>query len=155
MNKTTDRRWPDPLEAPDPARVQQTLEEFWKILAWLPDLLARDEQLLAAETIYALRALVLELMLALNGIRRPAASAYLNIYLSERQRVALEQTLVAPRVGNESWIGQAVALVVIYRWYAPQLVERHRLTYPQAQEEEAWRALRDGVPGWPAHITSE
>ncbi len=155
MNETTDRPWPDPLEAPEPERIQRALEAFWETLARLPDLLSREEHLLAAETTAALRALVLELMLALNGIQRPAGSAHLNTYLSERQRAVLEQTLGATRVANESWIGQAVALVVIYRWYAPQLVERHRFTYPQALEEETWRALREGVPGWPAHVTSE
>jgi len=155
MDKTTDKRWPDPLEPPDAGRIQQVLEAFWETLARLPDLLARDEQLLAAETLHTLRALVLELMLALNGIRPPAGSRHLIAYLSARQRTALERTLVAPRIENKSWIGQAVALVVIYRWYAPQLVERHRLDYPQAREAETWRALRDGIPGWPAQVTSE
>jgi len=155
MDETTEKRWPDPLETPEPDRIQRALEAFWETLARLPDLLARDEQLLAAETTHALRALVLELMLALNGIRPPAGSRHLNIYLSDRQRAALERTLVAPRVGGDSWVGQAVALVVIYRWYAPQLVKRHRLVYPQTREAETWRALRDGIPGWPAHVTSE
>ena len=47
-----------------------------------------------------------------------------------------------------------VALVVIYRWYAPQLVERFDLTYPSSDEEEAWHRLQQ-IPQWPQSIATE
>lgn len=150
-----DQPWPDTLETPDSARVQQLLSAFWETLERLPNLITRGEQLLAAEVTHELRGIVLEMMLALNGIRRPAASAHLNSYLSASQRAAIERTLIAPTADGDSWIGQAVALVVIQRWYAPQLVERFDLIYPQPQEERVWKTLRDNLPDWPAHITSE
>ena len=115
----------------------------------------RQECLLAAELTQALRGIVIELMLALNGIRRPGATRNLNTYLSANQRTALERTLAAPNAAGESWIGQAIALLVIYRWYAPQLCARFKLTYPQALEDEVWQALRTGIFEWPASITSD
>ena len=147
--------WPDPLAAPEPEAVQRLLVRFWACLRSLPDLLARDELLLAAESVVSLRAIVLEMMLALNGIQRPAATTHLNSYLSQSQRAALQRTLVAPAVDADAWIGQAVALVVIYRWYAPQLVQRYALTYPAALEREVWTDLQDALPAWPAQVTTD
>jgi len=67
----------------------------------------------------------------------------------------LEKTLVTPEVSPESWIGRAVALVVIYRWYAPQLVEKYNLTYPQALEDKVWAQLQHELPDWPLTVTTE
>lgn len=149
------RQWPDPLVAPESREIEQMLVGFWDILRQLPDLLNRDEQLLASETVAALRTTVIDMMLALNGIQRPAGTHHLNSYLSENQRTALERALLAPEVSADTWIGQAVALVVIYRWYAPQLVERHHLTYPLTLEDATWQALRQYLPKWPAEITTD
>ena len=149
-----DHAWPDPLQPADPAQITLLLEHFWRTLAKLPELLARQEFLLAAELTATLRRTVLELMLALNGIAWPAGTAHLNGYLGASQRAAIEKTLLAPGAGAESWIGQAVALVVIYRWYAPQLVEAHTLAYPHAAEESALARLR-ALPGWPLAIQTD
>ncbi len=146
--------WPDPLQPPDPTYVEATLARFWRDLALLADLLASDELLLAAEHAAGLRGLVLELMLALNGIARPAATRRLNGYLGASQRAALEKTLALPRVDADSIMGQAVALVVIYRWYAPQLVATFGCTYPADQEEAAWAALTAALPDWPLTVTT-
>jgi hypothetical protein len=151
MNPST---WPDPLNPADAAHIQAILEQFWHILATLPDLIERRENLLAADTTAQLRRIVVEMMLALNGIAYPAHTSHLNTYLSDRQRAAIEKTLLAPSVGPESWIGQAVALIVIYRWYAPQLVDKYRLSYPQTAEEAAWLHLRR-LPDWPLVIATD
>jgi hypothetical protein len=155
METSASHSWPDPLEVPDTAAVARQLASFWRTLGQLPALLEKDEQLLAAELIQALRAIVIELMLALNGIRRPADTRDLNRYLSANQRTALERTLTAPAPTSECWVAQAVALVVIYRWYAPQLTKRFDLTYPQAAEDRAWQTLRGGIYDWPAAITTD
>jgi hypothetical protein len=146
-------QWPDQLQEPDPARVQQILADFWHLLAELPDLIERDEQLLCHDTTSALRVIVLEMILALNGIASPQTTRHLNHYLSASQRAALEKTLLAPDADASAWVGQAVALVVIYRWYAPQLVEKLVLTYPQAAEDAAQAAL-GRLPTWPITITT-
>ncbi|MCS6828729.1 MAG: hypothetical protein NZ553_19120 [Caldilinea sp.] len=146
--------WPDLLSPADAIHVQRTLEQFWNILATLPDLIQRRENLLAADATARLRRFVLEMMLALNGVAYPTDTRHLNTYLSDTQRAAVEKTLLMPTVGAESWIGQAVALVVIYRWYAPQLVEKYGLRYPRAAEEAAWLRLR-GLPDWPLVIATE
>lgn len=130
------------------------LEFFWITLACLPDLVQRQEHLLAAETTSTLRRIVLELMLALNGIAWPTGTTHLNSYLSASQRAAIEKTLLAPAISAESWIGQAVALIVIYRWYAPQLTARHALDYPHTAEATALAALRQ-LPDWPLTITTD
>ncbi len=153
--RTTADIWPDPLEKPDSDQVAQQLSAFWTTLDGLPALVQHDERLLAAELVQTLRGIVIDLMLALNGIRRPAGTRHLNRYLSPSQRTALERTLTAPAPQMDAWIGQAVALTVIYGWYAPQLTARFELTYPQALQENVWNALRNGIFEWPASITSD
>ncbi len=166
---TSGRVWPDPLFVPDPDDVNQMLVSFWHQLRHLSDLLSderrqntptapatnNDENLLAIECLAGLRAIVIDMMLALNGIARPARTIHLNTYLSKNQRAALERTLLAPQISGETWIGQAVSLVVIYRWYAPQLVERYRLLYPADLEHEVWSTLRQRVYDWPADISTD
>jgi len=155
MRNTTHTTESDDLQPPDPTRIQHVLADFWQMVRALPDLLARDEYLLAEELTAQLRALVLEMMLALNGIQRPPSTRHLNTYLGDSQRAAIEKTLVAHSVGRGAWIGRAVALIVIYRWYAPQLAETYALTYPQTLEDEVQALLRTEIPDWPAQITTE
>lgn len=155
MDETLPPQWPDPLTAPDPQRVQHLLHAFWTHLAALAPDLADAQWLLAAEQIDRLRQMVLEMMLALNGIARPAATKALNSYLSESQRMALEKTRQLPTVDTDGLVGQAVALVVIYRWYAPQLLERLGGDYPAQSEEDAWQQLTAAVPAWPVQVTTE
>ena len=147
--------WPDPLQRPESKHVEHMLTNFWHTLAGLSDLIQRNEHLLANEQTETLRRIVLEMMLALNGIQRPQGTLHLNSYLGESQRYVLEKTLIASSASGESWIGRAVALVVIYRWYAPQLVEKYRLEYPQAAEEAALQHLQTQLPDWPLEIKTD
>jgi hypothetical protein len=151
----TIRRWPDNLERPTGEYVAQLLRSFWVEIEALPDLLLRDENLLAAATTAQLRRIVLAMMLALNGIRYPGGTRYLNGYLGPAQRDAIEKTLLAPAVGADSWLGQAVALVVIYRWYAPQLTAAFDLRYDAALEAQTLAALQAQLPDWPNTITTD
>ena len=147
-------QWPDPISPSKPEHIQTLLHGFWETLAHLPDLLARGEHLLAEHCTADLRLIILEMVLALNGISRPTTTRHLNTYLSASQKAALEKTLLAPVVNGASWVGRSVALVVIYRWYAPQLVSRYELVYPIAQEEQTWRLLQQ-IPEWPKTVTTE
>ncbi len=147
--------WPDPLQRPTPDQVAARLADFWRLLGDLPDLLRRQEHLLADHLTTELRGVVIELMLALNGIQWPVGTRHLNRYLSASQRAAIEKTMVAPAVDADSWIGRAVALVVIYRWYAPQLVAHYGLVYPQQQEEAVWALLQREIPDWPLAVTTD
>ena len=150
----SESNWPDTLQPAQPADVQFLLTIFWTQLAVLGDLLPRGQFLLTAEQLHLLRQIILQMMLALNGIQRPATRD-LNAYLSTSQRAALEKTLILPQVDEDAWIGQAVALVVIYRWYAPQLVAKFSLLYPREQENAAWQTLVATLPTWPKQITTE
>ena len=154
----SEARWPDILLPPQPAHIQDLLDTFWTELAVLADLLPRQQFVLAVEQVHSLRQIILQCMLALNGIQRPATRD-LNTYLSANQRAALEKTLLLPSVDYPAWaetlIGQAVSLVVIYRWYAPQLIAKHNLHYPRAQEQAAWQTLLEALPTWPQTITTE
>ncbi len=150
----TQPQWPDALRRPTSAEVQGLLTAFWTDLANLPDLVNREEHLLAARCTDRLRATVVEMMLALNGIAYPQGARSLNIYLGESQRAAVERTLIAPTPWAESWIAQAVALVVIYRWYAPQLVEAFALAYPHELEQEVWQRLLRQIPNWPTSVST-
>lgn len=149
----TQHTWPDSLQPVDAAHIACQLAEFWHMLAHLPDLIERREHLRAASLTTSLRQTVLELMLGLNGIAWPENTMHLNTYLGESQRAAIEKTLLAPAVSGESWIGQAVALVVIYRWYAPQLVAVHGIAYPQDAEDAAMLELHR-LASWPRTITT-
>ena len=71
------------------------------------------------------------------------------------QRAAMEKTLLMPAVAGESWIGQAVALVVIYRWYAPQLVSTYALAYDDGLEAATLTRLHAELPDWPTAITTD
>ncbi|MBK8049906.1 MAG: hypothetical protein IPK16_24065 [Anaerolineales bacterium] len=146
--------WPDHLQPPDPSRIETQLARFWAELLALGTLIDAGEQLLCSEQTATLRAIILELMVGLNGIAYPTGTHHLNTYLGPSQRAAIEKTLVAPSVSAEAWIGQAVSLVVIYRWYAPQLVERFGLHYPADAETEALGRMRTLLPDWPQSITT-
>lgn len=148
-------QWPDTLHAPTATAVAAHLGAFWHLLQRLPGLLQRQEHLLADHLTTELRGVIIEMMLALNGIQWPTGTQHLNGYLSASQRAALEKTLVTPAVSAESWLGRAVALVVIYRWYAPQLVEKFGVTYPQALEEATWQLLQRELPDWPLTVTTD
>jgi hypothetical protein len=149
------RPWPDPLTAPEPDAVQHSLETYWVQLAQLADLIARHQLLLAHDVLSELRNIVLEMMLALNGIARPQATTALNVYLSASQRAALEKTMLLPASDPESFIGQAVALTVIYRWYAPQLVAKFDLNYPHLTEQTVWIKLVNQLPDWPQQVSTD
>lgn len=151
----TQVQWPDVLQAPTAAAVEANLGKFWQLLQPMPELLQRQEHLLAEHLTTQLRSVIIEMMLALNGIQWPSGTQHLNGYLSASQRAALEKTLMAPTVSGESWLGRAVALVVIYRWYAPQLVEKFAVPYPQALETEVWQCLQRDLPDWPLTVTTD
>lgn len=145
----------DQLVPPEPAEVQQQLDAFWRQLAGLARLAPRDEYLLLQELVDEMRRTVLALMLALNGIKRPDGTVQLNSYLGDSQRAAINSTLSLPETSRESYVAQAVALVVIYRWYAPQLIARYNLTYPGELERAVWQQLRESLFDWPATITTD
>ena len=151
----TNTQWPDDLRPVEREEVAQLLQDFWQQLARLPELVSRNEHLLCAACTGELRQIVLRMMLALNGITWPAQTRHLNGYLSKSQAAAIEKTLLAPAVAAETWIGQAVALVVICRWYAPQLVAAYNVPAPDASEQATLALLHASLPDWPATITTD
>jgi hypothetical protein len=135
--------------------VAQLLPAFWQTLDRLPDLLQRHEWILAEALTAELRTLVVEMMLAMNGITPPQGTRHLNGYLGASQRAVIERTLAAPHAGGESWLARAVALTVIQSWYAPQLVERFGCAPPTALEEAVRARLIATLPDWPLQIESD
>ena len=142
------------LQKGDAEAVQAGLNHFWQLLAHLPAAVNRGEHLAAAALLHNVRAALTDLVVALNGATRPASPARINPFLGSAQRDAFEKTLRHSANETESWIGQAVALIVLYHWYAPQLAELYSLDYPTRLEESVLALLSVEVPGWPAHITS-
>lgn len=143
-----------PYQPADESRVLAALIAFWQQLARLPGAVNRQEHLAASALLHRSRDLLTELVVALNGATRPRTSARINPFLGPAQRDAFEKTLAQRGDLREGWIGQAVALIVLYRWYAPQLVELYNLAYPAALEETVLALLSAEVPGWPARITT-
>ncbi|MCB0113935.1 MAG: hypothetical protein KDD84_07585 [Caldilineaceae bacterium] len=151
----------DALAAPLPAltppnvdTVAANLSNFWIALSHLPALVNRQEHLAAARRLDDARQILVDLVVALNGADRPPSPSRVNQYLGPLQRDAFEKTLPVRAATAESWIGQAVALIVLYRWYAPQLVEIHPIDYPTALEKSVLALLSAEVDGWPAMVRS-
>jgi hypothetical protein len=144
--------WPDPLAPADGSYAQSLLVRYWTELAKLPDLLERHEHLLAERLTATLRDIVLQMMLAMNGIAYPEGTVHLNGYLSASQRAVLERTLVAPTLATDTWLARAVGLTVIYRWYAPQIAARFGGEEPEALADDVLATLAARLPDWPLSI---
>ena len=149
------------LGSPDTDLISGQLQQFWLLLARLPAVLRRQEQLAAHTLISELRSLLIDLVVSLNGARRPGARARVNQFLGQAQREAFERTLGYGQDSRRSragagfnWVGQAVSLVVLYRWYAPQLADRHSLPYPKRAEELVLALLGAELENWPSNITT-
>ncbi len=142
------------LRPVNPARVQAALADFWTELAASATQIAAQDHLAAHARLNRLRDLVLVCMVGLNGVDLPEDLDGIAQLLGPSQRAAIQKTLAAPKVDASAWVGQAVALVVIYRWYAPQLVEKFGLAYPDQVEAQTLAALHDLLPNWPQTITS-
>ncbi|MGL4649678.1 MAG: hypothetical protein ACRC1H_09750 [Caldilineaceae bacterium] len=147
--------WPDTLQPPDPTRVASLVPSFWRTLDGLPDLVARGEWILAEELTAGLRRLVIEMMLAINGIAPPPGTRHLNGYLGASQRAVLERTLFAPSSDADSWVARAVALTVIQSWYAPQLAAHFGFPAPSELESAVHARLVAALPSWPLVITTD
>lgn len=143
-----------PWRPAEGAKVMVALTDFWQQLARLPAVVNRGEHLAGAALLQRVRSTLTDLVVALNGATRPHLPTRVNPFLGPAQREAFEKSLVQRGDLAESWIGQAVALIVLYRWYAPQLVEQFGLDYPLALEESVLALLRVEIPGWPVHITT-
>jgi hypothetical protein len=146
-----DSNWPA-LRPPDRDALISSLAYFWMPLSRLPAVLNRREHLAAAQLLVDARRTLIDLVVALNGAGRPPSSTRMNQYLGPAQLEAFEKTLPAKTVDPATWIGQAVALIVLYRWYAPQLVEIYSVPYPTALERTALALLSAEIDGWPALI---
>lgn len=143
---------PDQLRAPNAAYVNALFAGYWLTLEALAELLADGELIVAEERVTSLRGHIIGMMLAANGIERPTFAPQINRYLGESQRVALEKTLVTSGTPHESVVARAVALTVIYQWYAPQLVERFGVEEPRSEVQRAYELLAQNVPEWPLTI---
>jgi hypothetical protein len=72
---------------------------------------------------------------------------------SQSDKAGWSQPLAATLI--ESLIGQAVALVVIYRWYAPQLAEKYGARLPLELENKTLTALHSELDAWPRAISTD
>lgn len=146
---------------PDVGVIERQLGRFWLLLARLPAAVGRQEQLAAHILLTEMHDLLIDLVVSLNGGSRPTTRARINQFLGPAQREAFERSLGLRRSdrkkgagGGAKWIGQAVALVVLYRWYAPQLAEKHSLPYPHVAENTVLALLSAEMKNWPASIST-
>lgn len=146
---------------PDAGTVEMQLGRFWLLLARLPAAVRRGEQLAAHLLLTEIHALLIDLVVSLNGGSRLQTKSRINQYLGPAQREAFEKSLGLGQSGRQKsagggakWIGQAVALVVLYRWYAPQLTEKYSLRYPQMAEDTVLALLSAELENWPDRIST-
>lgn len=148
----------DHFGPPDPHLIGAQLGQFWLLLAQLPAVLERREDLAANALLGEARSLLIDLVVALNGATRPRSTARVNRFLGPDQQRAFEKSLGLGLTSSgaaslkSNWIGQAVALIVLYRWYAPQLCDIFCVPYPQQAEETVLDLMRSRLDGWPAVI---
>ena len=147
---------------PDAGLIERQLWRFWLLLARLPAVVGRQEQLAAHLLLTEMCTLLIDLVVFLNGGSRLLTRARVNQYLGQAQREAFEKSLGLRRSMQQkmaencaNWIGQAVALVVLYRWYGPQLAKNYSLPYPQVAEDTVLALLSAELDSWPARITTE
>lgn len=150
-----------PNWTPDSRLIESQLGRFWLLLARLPAVVRRRERLAAYLLFTEMQTLLLDLVVTLNGGSRPPTNSRINPFLGPAQREAFERSMgLRPssrqkRVGDgATWVGQAVALVVLYRWYAPQLAQKHSLRYPQKAENAVLALLSTELQNWPASIST-
>ena len=146
---------------PDAGTVEMQLGRFWLLLARLPAAVRRGEQLAAHLLLTEIHALLIDLVVSLNGGSRLQTKSRINQYLGPAQREAFEKSLGLGQSGRQKgagggakWIGQAVALVVLYRWYAPKLTEKYSLLYPQMAEDTVLALLSAELENWPDRIST-
>ena len=146
---------------PDSRLIESQLGRFWLLLARLPAVVRRREQLAAYLLLTEMQALLLDLVVTLNGGSRPHTNSRINQFLGPAQREAFERSMGLQPSGRQksvgdcaTWVGQAVALVVLYRWYAPQLAQKHSLRYPQKVENAVLALLSTELQNWPASIST-
>lgn len=150
-----------PIGPADVGSIDRQLKQFWLLLARLPAVVGRHEQLAAHLLLAEISTLLIDLVVSLNGGSRPRARARINQYLGLAQLEAFEKSMELRETGRRreegtraNWIGQAVALVVLYRWYAPQLAEKYSLNYPRLAEDRVLAYLHCELKNWPARITT-
>ncbi|MDE0198561.1 MAG: hypothetical protein OXK78_10225 [Caldilineaceae bacterium] len=146
---------------PDSRLIESQLGRFWLLLARLPAVVRRREQLAAYLLLTEMQTLLLDLVVTLNGGNRPHTNSRINQFLGPAQREAFERSMGLQPSGRQksvgdgaTWVGQAVALVVLYRWYAPQLAQKHSLRYPQKAENAVLALLSTELQNWPASIST-
>ena len=146
---------------PDSQLIESQLGRFWLLLARLPAVVGRQERLAAHMLLTEMQALLLDLVVTLNGSSRPHSNSRINQFLGPAQREAFERSMGLRPSGRQksvsdgaAWVGQAVALVVLYRWYAPQLAQKHSLRYPQKAEDAVLALLSAELENWPARIST-
>ncbi|MXX26584.1 MAG: hypothetical protein F4Z82_14220 [Caldilineaceae bacterium SB0668_bin_21] len=146
---------------PDSRLIESQLGRFWLLLARLPAVVRRREQLAAYLLLTEMQALLLDLVVTLNGGSRPHTNSRINQFLGPAQREAFERSMGLQPSGRQksvgdcaTWVGQAVALVVLYRWYAPQLAQKHSLRYPHMAEDAVLALLSTELQNWPASIST-
>lgn len=146
---------------PRSERVETLLNRFWLLLARLPAVGKRAEHLAAHALLTESRAALIDMVAALNGVARQQSRTRVNRFLGPAQQEAFEKTLGGgpsqeARSAPETrlWIGQAVAQVVLYRWYAPQLSQRYGAAYPFRAEETVLALLRQELEEWPAYVAT-
>lgn len=156
--------WTSRLQAnwtPDSRLIESQLGRFWLLLARLPGVVGRQEQLAAHMLLTEMHALLIDLVVTLNGGSRPHTNSRINQFLGPAQREAFERSMGLRPSGRQkrisdgaTWVGQAVALVVLYRWYAPQIAQKHSLRYPQLAEDSVLALLSAELENWPARIST-
>lgn len=109
----TQAQWPDPLQPSSAIAVEAHLVAFWQLLQQLPELVQRQEHLLAEHLTTQLRGVIIEMMLALNGIQWPRRTRHLNRYLSASQNAWFykRRSSRRPLVRKAGWGGP-------WRWWS-------------------------------------
>lgn len=140
----------DPLPQQDSAAADNTpnllrsqIEEFWRCIAMLPVVIGRREHIVALQGLQVELALLLDILLRGNSIRREAGVKKLNPYLPSPLRNEIETALARNDFTARGLARAHLGLAELVRRYGRDFAQRWDFEYPVALEEAVLRYVAE------------
>ena len=117
-----------------PEKLHGLVQEFLRVMGLLNVAVGRREFIVGAEGVLLLRKMLIDLMVEANGSPVRGGAKRLNEFLTEDQRLALEESLVF-EASPEALIKANITLARLFVPLAKQIFAERGMTWPTAFEE--------------------
>lgn len=128
------------VSGPGPARARYQFEEFIRILGLLPLADGRGEYINGVLGVFHLRNLLVELMIAQNGVRHRGGALHLNRLITPAQQQVLT-ALPPPEPNRDRMIEGHMAYAAAYLPLAREMAVRWQVEWPEKFEAATWANL--------------